>query len=71
MCDSTEIQEMLALHNMYESQRKRLTDQMVEHSVKSEIEVKLESEYLKVDVVVSQILCDNNVIILIVENLYD
>ena len=62
-CDSTEIQRMLDLHNQYESQKKKLTDQaFVEDSVKSEIEVKLESEYAEIDVVVSQLSCDNNVI---------
>ena len=62
---------MLDLHNQYESQKKKLTDQaFVEDSVKSEIEVKLESEYAEIDVVVSQLLCGNNVIKL-AEYLYD
>lgn len=61
MYASTEIQEVLALHNLYDSQKKQLTGQAwVEDSVKSEIELKLESEYAEVDVVVSQLLCDNH-----------
>ena len=60
-CDSTEIEEALALHDQYDSQKKQLTDQAwVDDSVKSEIEVKLESEYAEVDVVVSQFSCDNH-----------
>lgn len=71
-CDSTEIQRMLDLHNQYESQKKKLTDQaFVEDSVKSEIEVKLESEYAEIDVVVSQHLSIKDNAIIIAENLYD
>ena len=63
---------MLDLHNQYESQKKQLTDQaFVEDSVKSEIDVKLESEYAEIDVVVSQHLSIKDNAIILAENLYD